>query len=94
MEHSSRSSFTEESLMISSTVIVYPFQVSHQRTEIPGGFKSGKAISSAGFFGNIFTELGVFYFARYIETVFSWPIDELLGFVKVFCYATRTACSV
>lgn len=72
---------------------VYSPQVSHQRTLIPGGFESGELISSAGFLGNIFTELGVFYFARYIGIfqLAHWRTAYICDF---FCYATRKACSV
>ncbi|KAJ7382965.1 hypothetical protein OS493_031741 [Desmophyllum pertusum] len=38
-------------------------QVSHQRISMPGGFDSGKPTCSTSAFTNVFTELGVFYFA-------------------------------
>ena len=40
-------------------------QVTHQRTLVPDGFSSGEETCSSSAFTNIFTELGVVYFARY-----------------------------
>ena len=35
---------------------------------MPGGFDSGKPTLPASAFSNIFTDLGVFYFARYVNS--------------------------
>ena len=37
---------------------------------MPGGFDSGKPTCSVSAFSNIFTELGVIYFARYVTDVY------------------------